>query len=81
MPAVSTVMTISVAGAAVERALAPLIRWASRRATTSATRCSSNASRFSILTILTPSRLSMTAVERAEVSAMAPLAAFLVRRE
>ena len=73
--AVIRVIRVSVAGAARARALAPRIRKAWRRFTTSATRASSKASRFSILTTRTPSRLSITAVDRAEVSAMAPWAA------
>ncbi len=73
------VIRVSVAGPARPLALAPAIRWPSRRRMTSATRASSSASRVSIFTILMPSRLSITAVESAEVSSMARFAASRVR--
>ncbi len=78
--AMAAVIRVSVAGPARALALAPFMRWPRRRSTTSATRASSSASRVSILTILMPSRLSITAVDRAEVSSMARLAASRVRR-
>ncbi len=77
--AINMVIRVSVEGAARALALAPRTRCPSRRRITSATRASSSASRFSILTILMPSRLSITAVDRAEVSSMAFNAALRVR--
>ena len=70
-------VTISVTGAAAAAMLAPVMMWPWRRVTTVSIRPSSKASRLSILTTLTPSIPSMIAVERLEVSSMAPLAARL----
>ncbi len=78
--AMATVIRVSVEGPARALALAPRIRCCIRRPITAATRASSSASRVSIFTILMPSRLSITAEVRAEVSSMAMLAASLVRR-
>ena len=70
---------MSLAGPARARALAPLMTWRWRRRTTSATRASSAASRFSILIRRTPSRFSIRAVDKASLSTMAPAAALRVR--
>ena len=67
------------AGPAKARESADLITWRWRRPTTSATRASSAASRFSILISRTPSRFSIRAVDRFSVSTMAPVVAFLIR--
>ena len=77
--AATKVVTASVEGAAAARVLAPLMMKCWRRRTTSPKRASSKASRLSILITFTPPRLSITAVERADVSFMAPDAALRVR--
>ncbi len=77
--AIRMVIKVSVVGAARALAFAPRTRWPSLRPITWATRVCSSASRFSIFTILMPSRLSITAVDSAEVSSMAFRAALRVR--
>ena len=81
MPATTTMVIVSMLGVANALALELRITKPWRRSTTSRTRPSSSASRFSIFTILTPSRPSMTAVESLAVSCMAPRVALRVRLE